>query len=171
LRATHFFEQYPNWGLALDFTHYKMYAQTDKTVRVSGIRSGTVVNADARMDQFVQHFEISHGVNIGSINAIYRWLDPAFAGGRLQPYAGVGLAYYWPHSENTVDNISHETGYQPSGFGYQLLGGVNYRLTDRVGAFVEAKFNSGTAEVDIAGGQAETRLRTFHALAGLSYSF
>lgn len=32
-------------------------------------------------------------------------------------------------------------------------------------------FNSGTVKVDIAGGKAETPLRTLHALAGLSFSF
>jgi len=107
-------------------------------------------------------------VNVGSINGIYRWAD---AGGRLRPYAGVGLAYYWPHSENTVDNVQNESGYKSSGFGYQLLGGFHYRLSERIGAFFEAKVNSGTAKVDIAGGQAETPLRTFHALAGVDYRF
>ncbi len=171
LRLTHFFEQQPNWGVALDFTHYKMYAQTERRVTVDGTWRGAAVGGEAPMNQYVQHFEISHGVNVLSINGIYRWLDSSFAGGRLQPYVGAGLAHYWPHSENTVDNAPHETGYQSSGFGYQLLGGVRYRLTERVNAFVEAKFNSGTAKVDIAGGRAETPLRTFHAVVGLGYSF
>lgn len=134
LRLTRFFEQQPNWGVALDFTHYKMYAKTDRTVSVDGTWKGAAVGGSAPMERYVQHFEISH-------------------------------------SENTVDNVSHETGYQSSGFGYQLLGGAQYRLTDRVNAFVEAKFDSGTAEVDIANGRAETPLRTFHALAGVSYRF
>lgn len=171
LRLTRFFEQQPNWGVALDFTHYKMYAKTDRTVSVDGTWKGAAVEGSAPMERYVQHFEISHGVNVASINGIYRWLNPALADGRLQPYVGLGLAYYWPHSENTVDNVSHETGYQSSGFGYQLLGGAQYRLTDRVNAFVEAKFDSGTAEVDIANGRAETPLRTFHALAGVNYRF
>jgi hypothetical protein len=51
------------------------------------------------------------------------------------------------------------------------LGGLHYRLSERVGAFVEAKFNSGTATVDIADGQAETSLRTMHAIVGVSASF
>ena len=170
LRFTHFFDQRPNWGVALDFTHYKMYAQTDRGVSVKGTWKGTAVDSSARMDQYVQHFEISHGVNMLSLNGIYRWLNPFFDG-RLQPYAGAGLAYYRPHSENTVDNISHETGYDPSGFGYQLMGGVQYRLSRQWGVFAEVKFNSGTAKIDIADGQAETSLRTFHALGGVHYRF
>jgi lipid A oxidase len=171
LRYAHFFDRYPAWGVALDFTHYKMIAQTSRVVSVNGTRQGAAVNTPAPMNQYVQRFEISHGVNILSLNGIYRWQHPSFAGGRLQPYAGAGLAYYRPHSENTVDNLFHETAYQSSGFGYQVLGGIQYRMTPRWGAFIEAKFNSGTAKVDIANGRAETPLRTFHALAGISYHF
>jgi opacity protein-like surface antigen len=171
LRFTHFFDQVPNWGVALDFTHYKMYAKTGRVLRADGTWKGAAVDTDARMDQYAQHFEISHGVNMLSINGVYRWLDTGLAGNRLQPYAGAGLAYYRPHSENEVDNVPHQTGYQSSGFGYQLLGGIHYRLSERWGAFAEAKFNSGTAKVDIDNGRAEVLLRTFHALAGISYSF
>jgi opacity protein-like surface antigen len=171
LRFTHFPDRHANWGAAFDFTHYKMYAKTDRVVRVDGTWNGAAADGVARMDQYVQRFEISHGVNVLSINAIYRWLDLGIAGGRLQPYAGVGLTHYRPHSENTVDNSDHETGYEASGFGYQLLGGARYQLTERTSAFVEARFNSGTAKVDIANGQAETPLRTFHAIAGIGFRF
>jgi len=171
LRYTRFFDQHPNWGIALDYTHYKMYAQTDRQVRVDGTWKGAPLNASARMDQYVQHFEISHGVNMLSLTGIYRWQNLSMLAGRLQPYVGAGLAYYRPHSENTVNNLSHGTGYDASGFGYQLLGGAQYRLGDRWGLFGEVKFNSGTAKVGIAEGSAETPLKTFHALGGLQYSF
>lgn len=171
LRLTHFNDRYASWGVALDFTHYKMYAKTGQRVAVDGIWNGVPVNATEPMDRYAQRFEISHGVNVLSINGIYRILSTALAGDALQPYAGVGLAYYRPHSENTVDNIFHKTGYQASGFGYQLLGGLQYRMTERLGAFVEAKFNSGTGKVGIAGGNAETPLRTLHAIVGVNYAF
>jgi opacity protein-like surface antigen len=171
LRYTRFLEQHPNWGIALDYTHYKMYAQTSRTVQSDGTWKGNALSASTRMDQYVQHFEISHGVNVLSLNGIYRWQNLSLLDGRLQPYLGAGLAYYRPHSENTVNQLSHETGYEPSGFGYQLLGGAQYRLGDHWGLFAEVKFNSGTAKVGIAEGNAETPLRTFHALGGLQYSF
>lgn len=171
LRFAHFFDEVPEWGVALDFTHYKMYAQTDRLVSVRGTWRGAPISTTAPMGQYVQHFEISHGVNILSINGIYRWLNTGWAGSRIQPYVGVGLAYYRPHSENVVDNAPHETGYQSSGGGYQLLGGVQYRLSERWGIFAEAKFNRGRAKVDIDRGRAETPIRTFHALGGIGYSF
>lgn len=168
LRLIHFLDQYPNWGIGLDYTHYKMYAEPDRVARVSGTWKGATVNADAPADRYVQHFEISHGVNMLSVIGIYRWRSAA---DKLRPYLGGGLTYYVPHSENTVDHRSHATGYESSGGGYQLLGGVQYQLTRKVGIFAEAKFNSGTAKVDIADGRAETPLRTFHVLTGLSFSF
>jgi opacity protein-like surface antigen len=171
LRLTHFYDQYPRWGVALDFTHYKMYAKTERIVQVEGAWKGTPVSGPSPMKQYVQQFEISHGVNVLSLNGIYRWSDSTMWGTRLQPYIGAGLAYYRPHSESIVDNLPHASGYDASGFGYQLLAGARYQFTQRIGAFVEAKFNRGTAEVSIAGGRAETPLRTFHAIAGLSYSF
>ena len=171
LRLTHFPERAPNWGIALDFTHYKVYAKTDRTVSASGTWRGAPVSGAAAMNQFVQRFEISHGVNVLSVNGIYRWLDPGLASGRLQPYAGAGLAHYRPHAETTVDGATYETGYQGSGFGYQLLAGAQYRVAERWALFLETKFDSGTAKLDIAGGRAETPLRTFHLTAGIGFTF
>lgn len=99
---------------------------------------------------------------------MYRWVG---AVGKLRPYLGAGLVCYVPHAESTVDNRSHETGKHSSGGGYQLLGGVQYQVSSTIGLFAEAKFNSGTAKVDIADGRAETPLRTFHLPGGLSDRF
>jgi len=169
LRLTHFFERHPNWGAALDFTHYKIYAKTGRLVDVVGTWQGASVATTAEMSRYVQRFEISHGVNLLSINALYRWRGSA--GDRLQPYVGAGLGHYLLHAENVVADRSQETGYQSSGFGYQALGGIHYRLSEKFGAFVETKFDRGTAKVDVADGTAQTRLRSLHVVAGLTYRF
>jgi opacity protein-like surface antigen len=171
LRVTHFYDRGPNWGAAIDYTHYKIYANTDRVVGADGTVRGLRVSAALPMNQFVQRFEISHGVNVLSINGIYRWLDLGIAAGRLQPYVGAGLAYYRPHTENTVGGVPFESGYEASGFGYQVFAGAQYRITERVGLFAETKFNSGTAKVDIAGGRAQAPLRTFHVTGGINYRF
>jgi len=171
LRASYFPDQAENWGLAVDYTHYKMYARTDRYVPVDGAWRGTHVSAVAPMNQYVQQFELSHGVNLVSLNAVYRWPQPGPAAGRVVPYVGAGIAHYRPHSENQVGGVAHETSYVPSGLGYQLFGGAQYRWTERTALFAEGKFNAGTAKVDIAGGHAETALRTFHLLGGVSFAF
>ena len=169
LRLTAFPDPSATWGDALDYTHYKMYANTGRMVNVNGIWRGAAASGAAPLNQYVQQFELSHGVNVLSINGLYRWPDARL--GRIEPYVGVGLAHYWPHAETLVGNAARETGYQASGFGYQLLAGAQYKLTQRTGLFVEGKFNRGKAEVDIAGGRAETPLRTFHLVGGISFGF
>lgn len=167
VRLTRFFDRNPQWGVALDFTHYKMIAETGRTVAASGTWKGAPAGATVRMNQYVQQFEISHGVNILSLNGMRRWVGLS----GWQPYAGLGLVYYRPHAESTVDQRSHATGYQSSGFGYQMLGGMQYPLAARWLVFAEAKFNRGRARVEIDDGHARTPLRTFHLVGGVHYSF
>ena len=171
LRLTHFFARDPHWGVALDHTHYKMDARVDRVVAVDGTWRGAPVAEAVPLDRYVQRFELSHGVNVLSLSGVYRWLDPALAGGRLQPYVGAGLAHYRPHAESTVGGAAFETGYQPSGWGWQLLAGAHYRLDERWSVFAEVRLNHGTARVDIAGGHAETPLRTAHLAGGISLAF
>jgi lipid A oxidase len=176
LRYNHFFENAPRWGAGLDFTHYKIFAQTGQVVTVAGVFNGTPVNQSAPLNQRVQKFNITHGVNIIAANFLYRWTDhfanEAYPYGRLQPYFGGGLVYYILHPENTINSKQNNERYQGSGFGYQVLAGVSYGLTKHVGLFAETKFNSGTARVNTADqGTAETPLDTFHVIAGISLGF
>jgi hypothetical protein len=54
---------------------------------------------------------------------------------------------------------------------YDCQAVARYRIGERWGLFAELRFNSGTARVDIANGDAETSLRTVHAPGGLQYRF
>ena len=172
LKASHFLESNPRWGISLDFTHYKMYADTGKNVAVRGQWNGAPVDTSAPLGERVQRFEISHGVNMLALNVLYRWTDPAGpAPGRLQPYVGAGPAYYLLHPESTVNNRSFSGGYQGSGIGIQVLVGLHYPVTRQLGLFAEAKFNAGKARMDTADGQADTPIRSVHGIAGASWSF
>ena len=94
-----------------------------------------------------------------------------FPQGRLQLYFGGELVYYILHPENTINNTNNNERYQGSGFGYQVLGGVHYGLTRHVDLFVETKFYSGNARVDVDQGKVEKPLRTFYLLGGVSLGF
>lgn len=165
LRVTHFADEASSWGFAVGYTHYKIYAKTDREVTVSGTSRGAPVSAVVPLNQFVQRFEISHGVNVLSLDGVYRWA------GHVEPYVGLGAAYYLAHAESTVGGAPHETGYQPSGFGVQTFAGLRWRMTERTGLFAEARYDTGKARVDIADGRAETPLHTFHLAAGISVDF
>ena len=165
LRVTRFLAD-PHWGVALDFTHYKAYAKPSGSVTAMGTWQGAPVREMAPMDRYVQRFEISHGVNLLTINALYRWPR-----GRFEPYVGAGVGTYVPHAESTVGERPHETSYRASGAAWQAFGGLHYRVTEHLGLFVEAKHDEGTVRVDVADGRARTRLRSWHAVAGVSWEF
>ena len=71
---TYFTETYQSWGVALDFTHYKIYARTGDTAEVQGCWNSAPVDESAPVDALVQSFSVS-----------------------LQPYAGIGPIYYIDH--------------------------------------------------------------------------
>jgi outer membrane protein W len=175
LRISHFLEKRPEWGMGLDYTHDKVFAQTSQAVQVDGVWSGAPVNETAPMNQRVQAFNISHGVNTLALNVYYRWArregGPFFCR-RCQPYVGAGPAYYLLHAENTVNGQNNSEGYQDAGWGCQLLAGLQYEITPAIGLFIEAKHNSGTVEVATAGGgSGKTTLNSTQLLGGLSMAF
>ncbi len=174
VRLTHFPEAYPSWGVALDFTHYKVYARTADSVAVSGRWNGAPVDTTAPLGERVQSFSISHGVNYVGPLVLYRWsfdASPPYRQGRVQPYVGVGPIYYIDHPENTVNGFTTER-YQGSGWGWQAVAGARYLFTERWSVFGEIKHDEGTAKVSVGGdGSANTRLRTTHAVFGVGYSF
>ncbi len=164
----------PRWGLELDFTHYKVYARTERTVPVTGTWDGAPVDGSARLGERVQAFSISNGVNTLALNVLYRWPGrptSRFPFGHLQPYVGGGPAYYILHPENTIGGERNDEKYESSCVGWQLLGGAHYGLRARTSLFVEAKYSSGSAKVNTAmGGRAETELRTWQGMVGIQYN-
>jgi lipid A oxidase len=174
LRFTQFFESYSPWGIAFDFTHYKIYARTGDVVAFHGRWNGAPVDETAPLAERVQRFSISHGVNYVGPLVLYRigFIEStAFSEGRLQAYVGVGPIYYIDHPESTVNGLAAER-YEGSGWGWQSVAGLRYRLTEHWSAFGEFKYDQGRATVIVAGdGSANTRLRTGHAIFGVGYSF
>lgn len=175
IRVNHFLDNRPDWGVGFDFTHDKVFARTNQVVHVDGTWNGAPVNEDAPMNQRVQLFSMSHGLNILALNVYHRWMHQTsntFPHGRWQPYAGAGLTYYLLHPENTVNGQNNNDSYQGGGYGYQLLGGLQYGFAQTVGIFIEAKYNNGKVKVDTAGGgRGETELRTSQLLVGVSVEF
>jgi hypothetical protein len=84
-------------------------------------------------------------------------------------YAGIGLAGYLPHAEGTLNGIPSDANYPLAGFGGQIFGGTEYRLSRRVGFFAEGKFDAGHLSIDMRPDtRIETQMRTLHAIGGIS---
>ena len=169
LRATHYFESAPNLGLGIDFVHDKAYAKLERAVGAKGTWNGEPLDTSAPLSNWVQQLSMSHGINFIGPTLEYRW--PAASSGRWTLYVGGGPIYYVNHPESTVNGLALEK-YQASGWGWQVLGGVMFRLTEHWIVFGEMKYSAGRAQHDVAGGgRFESDLRTTHSVAGVGYRF
>jgi opacity protein-like surface antigen len=170
-----FSKNQPHWGAELDATHYKVYARTQESVPVSGTWNGSPIGGDQVMNNFVQHFAISHGVNTIAFNLLYRWMihpSDSYPHGRIQPYLGGGPAYYILHEENTINNAHVHEKYKPSEVGWQAVAGVRYGVSRKFSLLLEEKYSSAEAKVDTAGGGwATTRLNTWQTAAGVQINY
>lgn len=117
----------------------------------------------------VQHFEISHGYNLITINRAWALRHFIFRVG-----GGIVLS----HPETTVRNKSrgyHEEfpdGFYVSGPTAQIALGKRFPLWRGLFGVLETKLTASyAADVPIADGEAEVPNAAFHALFGLGYEF
>lgn len=170
LRFSHYPERYPNWGVGVDFARYGSGTGAQSSDEERAIWRGALAPNATPLDRVTQRFDQPQGVNVLSVSGIYRWQGDVPAVGRLQPYVGVGLAWYRSNSDGTIPGYSRPPVQEGSALGYHMMGGIRYHFTERAGAFFEAKFNSGNSlyatprDGDGASG-------SYHAVAGVSYSF
>lgn len=168
LRVAYFANSSPRFGGTFDYTHYKMYAQTQRVTAVRGLWNGGPVNEAASLATRVQTLEISHGVNLASLNAEYRWPEV----GRWSAHIGGGVVGYWPHAEGTINALSVGADYHLAGGGAQVFAGGEYRLARHLGLLIQGKAEAGKLDIDLA---PQTRLvthtHTLHALTGISLHF
>lgn len=152
LRATYWFDQAPQWGVSVDFTHAKVYAN-DETF-------ATDVPDWSR-------FEFSDGINFLTVNAMRRlqkWNG-------LEPYFGVGVGLSIPHVEVTRPEGT-TLGYQIGGAAFQAQAGANYHINDRLSVFGEYQFIYGMNDLDLANGDTmQVNIVTSALVAGVSLHF
>ncbi len=166
VRVNYFLPENPSVVLGVEVLHNKVYAQTDRNVRAIGIENGVPVDRNQRLSDTIQKFDISHGVNYLTFNAMYRPVE--WQKGRLVPYAGVGLGVLLLHPENRVGNQAREQ-WEWDGFGWQVFLGGEYELTDTWSLFLEYKYTNSSVTVKVVDGWADTRLRTHHIAFGSAY--
>jgi hypothetical protein len=172
LRAGYYFEEHPWLGMGIEFFHFKMIADTLDSRPVTGLRNGTRVDTTTRVDSVIQQFQITHGVNYLTFDALFRYplLEDRerFRHGRIQLYAGLGVGPVITHAENTVDTIKNEEAYEVGGAGIQVFVGVRALLFKHFGLLLEYKFSHSDLEVSVARGTGEVEESTHHLIAGIT---
>jgi lipid A oxidase len=168
VRLTHWLEERPGVGVALDFTHAKIYLR-DTSVRVTGTRGGTPVDQVEPVSDAIRSFNNSHGVNLLTVNALARAgappADGPGEGRRLRPYAGVGVGLAVPHVEAEIGGGA--TGeYQVTGPAVQALAGLEARTGGRWTVFGEYKAARARLHERLHGGRAAALDVTVHQVVG-----
>ena len=167
LRLTYWLPRANNWGVALDFTHAKIHADLGATVSVTGTRAGSAVAALEPLRNTFDELAMSHGYNLLTLNALYRWqVKP-----RLQPFVGVGGGIAYPHVEVQTGG-SYTDEYQMAGWVVNGMAGLNYGLGKDVAIFAEYKLSYADMQADLnGGGSLATTVWTNHFNLGVTYRF
>lgn len=173
-RVLWFASQESHWGFGGEFFHIKLYAQTGDTVHVTGRRNGVGVDNNERIDNTIESFSLSHGLNFALGDVVYRW-SPGNRGedflGHLQPYVGLGLGAVIPHVESEINGTFHEE-YQFHGPGVEALAGLTINLTRHWGLLFEYKFTYANLDaLDIPNGSIELTPLTHNLVAGITFNF
>ncbi len=167
-RATYFPRERSPVGLGLEFVHFKAIARTAAAYRAQGTLNGRPVDADARLADTVQSFEVSHGMNLLTFNLQAR--PPSR--GAAWPYAGAGLGISIPHVESEVEGRGgsrrYALGSHPA---FQAFAGVRGTPWKDLIVFGEYKYSDARLDAPVAGGTASVRFATHHVIVGTGVRF
>ena len=169
VRFGYFFARRPWLGLAVDFLHYKVFAETERTLRVHGTNEGVPIDAVQPMEEIASRYDVSNGVNLLPVSAIARRRlkrDERHPDGRLQPYAGLGLGPTWLYTKSTVNGDGRTGPYEFGQICFQAIGGVQFHVGPRWDVFFEYKRTYTEADGSIEDGSSETELHSDHYTLG-----
>lgn len=164
LRLTYTPPQHPSTRIALDYTHFKIYADGSQVTAQDGVWHGQPFSETGPMNAHVQSFEITHGLNMLGVSVLQQVTGSGVTG----LYVGGGPVIYVPHSENRVDGLAGGDGYEYGGAGFQVLAGARGCAGSHP-VFGEVKYSHGDPTVTIAQGHAHTQIDAMHELLGLEF--
>jgi hypothetical protein len=171
VRGGYFFR--PKWGVEVEFTHLKVFANVNQAATVTGILNGAPIDARQPVNAIVQRFSISHGVNLLLANAIFRqelWRSSDEKTARAYLNVRLGAGATIPHAESTIQGRADEH-YQVGSPVVQFAGGIELRIWKRWYWMGEYKFTRIREQVDINSGTAKSLLQSHHVVTGPSVHF
>jgi hypothetical protein len=161
------------FGLEAEFIHLKVFADTNRTVQVDGQVGNQGFNGPLPMNTLVQHFSISHGLNMLFGNIVLRrnfLVEEEENIGRILLNSRFGFGTTFPHPEIEALGFTQQ-GYQDGRPAFQTGTGLEVRLWKRVYGLGEYKFTFTRQKPTIPNGTAETILATHHILFGTALHF
>ena len=159
VRGTYWFNSGPGWGVAIDYVHAK-----------------AVADLNFKTDPTYTHLEFTDGLNLLTLNALYRFA-PVFNNvfnDRLVPYVGAGVGISVPHVEVVLRNFPNQKTweYQLGGVAAQGLAGLEYRLGSAWSMFAEGRLSYARVDADLTGGGTfKTDIWSPQFAIGITYHF
>jgi opacity protein-like surface antigen len=184
-RFIYFLKKNPHIGIGYEFIHFKVFLlDRDQRVRLSGKVDGVPVDQTVRVGDYLDMFNISHGVNHVGLHLVYRWMwkkTPVIPDGRWQPYVSLSFGPAVPHLElDTKESgvpVKRAYSFQASwrNWGMGLGTGVRFKPWRHFGFYMEYKFTysslHGMHFDDAADTKVSTEFLTHHLQWGVSVMF
>lgn len=150
-RVLYFLKKHPRFGIGAQFIHQKVFLlDRDQRVRMAGTYKGEPVDEEVRIGDYLDLFNISHGINHAGILFNYRWMlyrTPQIPDGRLQPFVSFSIGPAVPHLELNLKEqdivekkaYSYQSGWRNWGgdFGF----GIRYKRNRHLGFYLEYKLS------------------------------
>ena len=173
MRAGFFFKRLQWLGLSFEAVHFKILAETQKSVHVTGMVGQELINVVAPMEQFVEVYRVTNGVNLFLVNTqAHQGLvrSTEFPRGQIDLYAGGGSGVTMPFTKSVIAGESRGQ-YELGRVATQLLAGFAWRVSPRWDVSLEYKFTTTTVDGEVARGDSESRIYTNHLVVGLGFQF
>jgi hypothetical protein len=167
------FPQASSWiGVEGEFIHLKVYANTDRTTRMSGTLRAEAVDGMLPIRSVVERFSISHGLNLVVLNVVVRRTLHGRRDGRgeVELFGRAGIGPTLPHAESTIDHVSRE-GYALGSPALQTATGLEIRVSKRLTVLAEYKLSRTRQTVDVDRGEMRGSFVSHHVVVGIARHF
>ncbi len=149
LRLIHFLKKNPRVGIGLELIHFKVFLlDKDQRVRMTGIYDKKEVDKEVRIGDYLDMFNVSHGINHVGLLVNYRLMlskTAAVPDGRLQPFASLSLGPAAPHleldifNESDIERKAYSYQWSAKNWGLGMGLGVRYKPSRHFGFYLEYK--------------------------------
>jgi len=137
-------------GVALDFTHAKLYSNLQERVTVNYVDADGLREDQQLLGDKFTRLAFSHGYNLLTVNILYRSsVEEQDSFTDVSAYFGAGLGIAMPHVEIIFeDNVVDQ--YQHVGLVYQGIAGISFGPQSGFPLGLDYKVSYGDAAIDLS---------------------